>query len=226
MQQVKLILLPFLMVFATVLEVMADAHEGNSGFLGDDSVYARMDKVDIKGDSAGKRWIGPKLTPANYKAVLVEDVVLYPAPEPTEQVSAETLEQISQYLTQQMNKKVASRVTTTDTAGPGVLRMEAAVTGVMVKTEGMKAYEVLPVAAVFGAAQAATGTRDRDVKVFIEVKLSDSESGELVGAVLREAAGKPLDNKKDQLTLGDMQDSLDGMTNDASAHLSESLVGQ
>lgn len=173
-----------------------------------------------------RRWIGPKLNTANYRAVLVEDVALYPAPEPTDQVSAQTLEEISRYLSQGLRQKVGSRVITTDAAGPGVLRMNAAVTGVLVKTEGMKAYEILPVAAVFGAAKAANGTRDQETRVFIEVKLTDSQSGEMVGAILREAAGKDLEGKKDQLALEDMRDSLDGLTNDAAVHLSDSLEWQ
>ena len=197
----------------------------NSGFLGDDSVYNKLEKVELEGKSKGKRWIGPKLAPANYTSVLVEDVILYPAPEPTDQVSAETLAQISQYLSQSLRQKVGDRVKLADASGPGVLKMEPAVTGVLVKTEGMKAYEVVPVAAIFGAAKAATGTRDRDVKVFIEVKLVDSQSGELVGAILREAEGEDLKGKKDQLTLDDMRDSLDGMTDDGSAHLGDALGG-
>jgi len=79
------------------------------------------------------------------------------------------------------------------------------------------------VAAIFGAAKAATGTRNRDVKVFIEVKLVDSQSGELIGAILREAEGEDLKGKKDQLTLDDMRDSLDGMSDDGSAHLGDAL---
>ena len=78
-------------------------------------------------------------------------------------------------------------------------------------------------AAIFGAAKAATGTRNRDVKVFIEVKLVDSQSGELIGAILREAEGEDLKGKKDQLTLDDMRDSLDGMSDDGSAHLGDAL---
>ena len=221
-QQLKVVLLAVLVICTTVLQAVAEDMP-NSGFLGDDAVYNKLEKVDIEGKSFAMRWIGPKLTPANYTAVLVENVVLYPAPEPTEQVSAETLEQISQYLTKSLREKVGSRVTTTDAAGPGVLTMQAAVTGVLVKTEGMKAYEVLPVAAIFGAAKAATGTRNRDVKVFIEVKLVDSQSGELIGAILREAEGEDLKGKKDQLTLDDMRDSLDGMSDDGSAHLGDAL---
>jgi hypothetical protein len=64
-----------------------------------------------------------------------------------------------------------------------------------------------------------SGKRDRDVHVFLEARLVDSQSGELVGAVMRSVAGEDLKGKKDQLTLKDMQDSLDQVSDDAAGAL-------
>ena len=214
-------------MFAAVASfaAVADDKMEQSGYLGDASIYAKLEKVELGDDEKGtaKRWIGPNLNASNFESVLVDEVTLYPEPEPGPQVSAETLGQISDYLTQRLREKVAAKVKTTDTAGPGVLKIEAAVTGVAVKTEGMKAYEVVPVAAIFGAAKAATGTRDRNVKVFIEVRMSDSQSGELVGAVVRQLVGKDLKGKKDQLELEDVKGSLEKMTDDAAEGITETL---
>ena len=96
-------------------------------------------------------------------------------------------------------------------------------TGVAVKTESMKAYEVVPVAAIFGGIKAMSGKRDRDVHVFLEARLVDSQSGELIGAVLRRVAGEDLKGKKDQLTLEDMQGSLDQVSDDAAGALGKVL---
>ena len=52
------------------------------------------------------------------------------------------------------------------------------------------------------------------------VKLLDSESGELVGAVVRQIEGKELKGKKDQLVLADMLDSLNQVSDDAAEALS------
>ncbi len=200
-----------------------DELPAHSGFLGDDAVYARLQEVEIRKGVNGQRWIAPSLNLANYKSVLVADVVLYPEPEPGPQVSADTLQEISSYLTEKLQSKVAAVLKTTDTPGPGVLKMETAVTGVVIKTEGMKAYEVLPVAAVFGAFKASTGKRNRDVRVFVESRFLDSESGELLGAVIRQLEGEDLKGKKDKLTLEDMQASLDELTDDASNGLSAAM---
>ncbi len=216
-------LLALLVVCSTGSVWAEDEKPQNSGFLGDDSVYAQLEEVELHKKVKGQRWIGPSLNISNYQSVLVDDVVLYPEPEPGPQVSAETLDEIRDYLTTELKKKISATLTLADAAGPGVLELQGAVTGVTVKTEGMKAYEVIPVAAIFHGIKAAAGKRDRDVHVFLEARLVDSQSGELVGAAMRRVAGEDLKGKKDQLTLKDMKDSLDQVTDDAAGTLSTVL---
>lgn len=195
----------------------------NSGFLGDDAVYARLEDVKINKGSKAKRWIGPSLSLANYQKVLIDNVVLYPEPSPGPQVSAETLDKISAYLSEKLKEKVGAVLNLAEEAGPGVMQLQVAVTGVAIKTEGMKVYEVLPVAAIFGGVKAMTGRRDRDVHVFLEARMLDSQTGELIGAAMRRVEGEDLKGKKDQLSLADMQPALDQITDEAASNLSGML---
>jgi hypothetical protein len=190
-----------------------------SGFLGSDDIYDRLVKTKTKNNKVVYRWKGPKLTKENYNSVLIEDVVLYPAPEPNENVSEDTLKRISAYTTNLLKEKIGAIVALADAPGPGVLSMQPAVTGVVIKTEGMRAYEILPVAAVFGAAKAATGTRAQDVLVHAEVKFVDSNDGELLGAAMRSIEGEKLKGKKDQLEVEDMQENLDHSTTEAASYI-------
>lgn len=66
-----------------------------SGYLGNYS-----DLKEVKGPMGEEflRYASLKFTPANYSAVLLDRVEFYPKPEPTEQVSQETLNQIGSYL--------------------------------------------------------------------------------------------------------------------------------
>lgn len=195
-----------------------------SGFLGADENYHKLEQVNLSSGDKAMRWISPSLSLANYKQVLIEPAVLYPEPEPTPQVSAETLQQIEEHLTNGIRKRVGEVLQTTDTPAPGVVRIEPAVTGVVIKTQGIKAYEVLPVAAVFGGVKAAAGKRKQDVRVFMEVRLTDSESGELLGMVVRTVEGEPLKGKKEELKLGDVEDNLNTVTDDARASIEDMLV--
>jgi hypothetical protein len=200
-------------VFVTGAALAADEPQ-YSGFLGDE-VYAKLELVEIRKGTVAQRWVGPKLNFANYKSILVDDVVLYPKPQPGPQVSAETLKAIQDYVSEKLTMKVGSVLNLADGPGSQVLRLQAAITGVEIKTEGMKAYEIVPVAAIFGGLKAATGKRDREVRVFVEAKFTDSVTGELVGAAVRRIEGEKLKGKKDQLSLEDMQENLDSAADDA-----------
>ena len=193
-----------------------------SGYLGPD-IYKKLEDVENRDGTRAKRWIGPKLSFANYKTFLIEDIIFFPEPEPEDnpQVSAETLEQVRDLTTMLLKAKVGEVLELSEEAGPQVVRVQAAITGVSVETEGMKAYEVLPVTAIFGGIKAMTGTRDREVRIFLEAKLTDSESGEVLGAAVRRLKGENLKGKKDQLTVEDMRKNIEQATDDAASVTSE-----
>jgi len=213
----------FSVLFIAFSQLATAGEDEYSGFLGTDEDYARLQKVELASGQDAKRWMSPDLNLANYQQVMIDPVQLYPEPQPGPQVSEEVLQQIRSDLTDRLRSKVGSVLNVTDEAGPGVLRIEAAVTGVSIKTEGMKPYEILPVAAVFGGAKALTGIRDQDVKVFIEVRMVDSVTGERQGSVVRRIKGEQLQGKKDQLTLADVQDNLDTCTDDAADAIATAL---
>jgi hypothetical protein len=201
----------------TTAQKEAEIHK--SGYLGPDEIYDRLVKTKTKSGKVVYRWKGPKLTKENFNSVLIENIVLYPKPEPTEQVSEDTLKRISAYTTNLLKEKIGAIVPLANEPGPGVLIMEPAITGVIIKTEGMKPYEILPVAAVFGAAKAATGTRAQDVLVQAEIKFIDSTNGELVGAAMRSIEGDKLKGKKDQLAVEDMHENLEHSTTEAASYM-------
>jgi len=187
----------------------------NSGFLGDDGVYASLTDVKLPDGAKSRRWIGPNLTPANYNAILIDPVTLYPKPEPGPQVDSETLGEISKYLNEKLQETVAAKLTVTDQAAAGVVRMQVAVTGVAVQKEGLKPRDVIPVAAVFHLLKAASNESNMDVLVHVEARLVDSQSGELLGAAVRQLTGEDLHGDKAQLQLKDVKKSLDEAADEA-----------
>jgi len=62
---------------------------------------------------------------------------------------------------------------------------------------------------LFSAASAASGHMDEDVTAMIEVRVTDSVSGDYRAAVKLDLPGKKLKNKSAQLSLQDFQKSLD-----------------
>lgn len=218
------LILTIALAYLSPFAVADDSKVPNSGYLGGADIYDRLQKVKTKNGKDVHRWIEPKLNKDNYKSVLIDDVVLYPAPQADEQVSEDTLKRISAYSTNLLKEKIGAVVPLADAPGPEVLQVQVAITGVEIHTEGVKPYEILPVAAVFGVAKAATGKRAQDVLVQTEIKLVDSTTGELVGAVMRQIEGDKLKGKKDQLHVEDMHENLDSSSTDAAIFMEETFV--
>ena len=84
----------------------APTKQDYSGYLG-----SYQDLKEVEGPNGEKflRYANPMFTPVNYDAVMVEKVEFYPRPEPTEQLSQETIDQIGNYLTDTLRQKIGEK---------------------------------------------------------------------------------------------------------------------
>ena len=178
----------------------------NSGFLPD---YSRLQPVKTGLGKDAVRWLSPDLTREKYHAVIIEPVVLYPKPEPTDQVPQATLDDITGYLTTSVREVVFREVPQTTEPGPGVVKLQVAVTAVSVGSTGMKPYEFIPAALVLSTAMRAAGQRSQDVALSVEALLTDSVTGEPLGMVVRHGSGEKLKNAKTPLTLEQLKQRID-----------------
>lgn len=195
----------------------------SSGFISP-AVESKLKEVKLSDHRTVQRWISADMTRANYKAVMVDRVIFYPAPNPGPQVSSSTLEDIADYLTDALRKQLGKKVTVSDTAGPGILRMQPAITAVVVKKQGLSAKDIIPVHLLFSAAKAASGHTDDDVTAMIEVRVTDSVSGNYRAAVKMGLKGNKIKDKTDQLTLRDLQKALDAGAAGGAKAIQEALA--
>ena len=178
-----------------------------SGYLGD---YSNMETADTPDGSDVKRWISPALKKGTYKKVIVQPVTYFPAPRTSEQVKLETLNEISEYLTNQIKAEVGKNFEITDKSGPDTLTYQIAITGVDTPLEGMKLYEVVPIAMVYSGASLAMGMRDHVVVIYIEGLITDSITGEEVAKGLRQGVGQSLRDDNQQLDIEKVKKLLNG----------------
>jgi len=80
-------------------------------------------------------------------------------------------------------------------------------------------YEVIPVAAVVGAASAASGHRDQNTELYIEAELVDATTGAPQVKVVRKVFGGTLKNEQQEITANDFKAAIAGLTSDMSAFL-------
>lgn len=190
----------------------ADKKAASSGFL-DAKVEAKLKESRLKDGRHVDRWMSRDFNGKKYKAIMVDRVIFYPAPNPGPEVSSSTLDAIAQHLTYTLKTELGKGVSVVDKAGPGVLRMQPALTAVSVKKEGMSAVDILPVAFLFHAAKSASGSSNYDTKVHLEARITDSVSGDYVAAVKMDLEGKTID-KGASLSLSDLQKVLDKAASD------------
>ena len=214
----------FIAALAATLALAAPAAQAadppDSGFLPD---YSRLQPVKTKLGKDAERWLSPDLTSEKYHAVIIEPVVFFPKPEPTEQVPQQTLDDITGYLTASVRDVVFDDVPQATEPGPGIVRLQVAVTAVSVGSAGMKPYEFIPAALVLSTAMRAAGQRSQDVTLSVEALLTDSVTGEPLGMVVRHGSGEQLKNAKTPLTLEQLKKRIDQWAEAASELVDQRL---
>jgi hypothetical protein len=106
-------------------------------------------------------------------------------------------------------------------ANSRTLILNAAITEVGAKNEGMHWYEVVPISALVGATQAATGHRDQTAELYIEADLIDAKTGLAVAKVVRKVFGETLENESQPIAANDFKAALKAMSTDIQALLSK-----
>ncbi|MGH8352801.1 MAG: DUF3313 domain-containing protein, partial [Pseudomonas sp.] len=137
-----------------------------SGFLGD---YSKLQPAQSASGAPVMRWVAPDFDLKRYSSVLVERPQFYPRPEPSAQVSQQALDEIADYLQQAMQRELAGRLRIVSQPDQDTLVLRSAISAVNLSPEGLKVYEVLPIALVAAAAGAAAGTRDLNSEIFVEL---------------------------------------------------------
>ena len=194
----------------------------SSGFLSG-AVESKLKGVKLNDGREVMRWISPAVSKSNYNAVMVDRVIYYPAPNPGPQVSSSALEEIADYLTRVLREELARSAKVVDRAGPGVLRIQPAITAVIVEKEGLSAKDIVPVHLLFSAAKSASGSMDEDVTAMVEIRVNDSMTREVRAAVKMSIKGEQLEGSKDQLSVKDFKASLDRRAKVGAEELAEAL---
>jgi len=190
--------------------------EQYSGYL---SNYNNLQEVQTPSGGTAMRWLSPSWNPKAYDTVAFDRLELYPAPKPNERVNQQTLDDIRDYMTNKAKATLGQKYRMVSRAsaapkGSKTLILRAAITGVSASNEGMKWYEVVPIAAVVGATQAATGHRDQDTELYIEAELIDAKDNQTVARVVRKVFGKQLSNESQKITAQDFKAAIDKLNAD------------
>lgn len=185
--------------------------EQYSGFLSD---YSGLRPAQSASGVPVMRWVAADFQPQAYHSLLVEKPQFYPAPKPNAQVSQKTLDEIADYLQQALQRELGGQLRIVNHAEPDTIVLRTAISAVELTPEGLKVYEVIPVALVAAAAMTAAGTRDLDTNIYIEVEALDGRTNAPLTRVVRKGHGLQLENDSTQLSLKDLKPVLDEWAKD------------
>ncbi|MEB0045908.1 MULTISPECIES: DUF3313 domain-containing protein [unclassified Pseudomonas] len=195
--------------------------EQYSGFLPN---YNNLQEVTTASGEKAMRWVTPSWNPNAYDTVAFKRLELYPTPQPNERINRQTLDELQNYMTNNAKGVLGQKYRIVPNpqsapAGSRTLILRAAITGVSASNEGMKWYEVIPVAAVVGGVSAATGHRDQDTELFIEAELIDASNNQTVAKVVRKVFGQQLKNASQTITANDFKAAINKLTSDLQAFI-------
>ena len=158
-----------------------------------------------------------------YEKIMLESVVLHGVG--VEQ-NPEIADQANKYLYQGLRDIMQRKGIGADKAGPKVLRVNVAITGVRKSKESMKVYHVLPVAAVFRGAQEVSGTVGTYIDTRFEGEMVDSISGERVVAIVAQGIEDTSKRSGDQLDFDDVRPTLDKWLSQLEENLERNLASR
>ncbi|KQQ63549.1 hypothetical protein ASF66_04150 [Pseudomonas sp. Leaf129] len=182
-----------------------------SGFLKD---YSRLEKAESASGAPVMRWLNDDAQLGKYTHVYVEPSQFYPKPQPTAAISAQALQSITRYFDVALKRELGKDLVLADAPGPHTIVVRPAITAVSTRPEGLKPYEVIPIALVAAAVNTAAGGRDQTVEIATEAAFLDADSNQVLAQVVRKGSGKPLENDQTQLTLEDVKPVVDGWASD------------
>ncbi|MNZ32151.1 hypothetical protein D3C78_494730 [compost metagenome] len=185
--------------------------EQYSGFLKD---YSVLKEEKSPSGAPVMRWIQPGVDASRFTSVYVEPSQFYPQPQPTEKIPASTLQGITQYYDQALKTQLSKALPLASGPGPGVLVVRPAITAVSASTQGLRPYEVIPIALVAAGVSAATGIRDQDTSIATEAAFIDGSTNKVVAEVVRKGAGAELENSSQVMQPADARAVLDGWAAD------------
>lgn len=191
-----------------------------SGWLVD---YTDMKEHKTASSGTSLLWVSPELKKGKYKAIMIDPIGLYPRPPLLARVSKGRMLEALNYIRDRAIKQIGSTLPIVDKAGPGVLRLDAAITGVNVPTDKDKMHDAknTPVAMIFADISPAAAKQNQNFSVYLEARLRDSQTKKTLVKAVRAGTGNAVGS--DKVTVDQMKPVLNAWVQDADTFIRENV---
>lgn len=191
-----------------------------SGWLVD---YTEMKEHKTASGGTSLRWVSPELKKGKYTAIIIDPIGLYPRPPLLAKVSKGRMLEALTYIRTRAINQLGSTLKIVDKPGPGVLRLDAAITSVKTSAGSDQRHDAknIPVAMIFADMSPTAAQSEQNVVVFLEARLRDSQTNKTLVKVVRAGTGSPAG--KDKVTIEQMKPLLNSWVQDADTFVRESV---
>jgi hypothetical protein len=138
----------------------------------------------------------PNIKRSDYSAAIVEPVSLYQTTS-KDNITDAQVEKARNTIDAGIQQIVSQKLKVTNEAGPGVLRLQTAITGAHLESEGFKPRNLIPISAAIKLASMATGNESKKPVLIVELKFTDSQTGTLLKETVTTIDGEKLNKQAD-----------------------------
>ncbi|MBK8674913.1 MAG: DUF3313 domain-containing protein [Cellvibrionales bacterium] len=189
-----------------------------SGWLVD---YTDMKENKTASGGTSLLWVSPDLKKGKYTAIMIDPIGLYPRPPLLAKVSKGRMLEALTYIKTRATNQIGSTLKIVDKPGPGVLRLDAAITGVKTSAEKNSRNDAknIPVAMIFADMSPAASQPEQSLVVYLEARLRDSQTNKILVKSIRAGTGSAAG--KDKVLVDHMKPVLNSWVQDADTFIRE-----
>lgn len=180
------------------------------GFIGD---YSEFEPFEAADGMTSYRYASPKLRSGHYRHVILQAVDFYPAQTQVSDFDNHLLDQVKHYINKGLAESLERHIGTIDEPRADALVLIPRITSISRTFGDIKARELIPVGAALAAARSATGLRHQNIEFYMELKVIDSLTGDVIGGNVKQGKGREITRRA--VTFDDIKPLLDTWVIDA-----------
>jgi len=195
-----------------------DMTSQQSGFLDDYSLLEQS-----KHDPDALLYISPGVDFSSYANVMVEPVALMANNEQIRE-NGPLLKEVSQYMTQNLRTRIQKNpnYNLVTQAQANTIKIKFALTAVTVEGSEKKGYQYIPVAYIVSTAKDAAGVTPKDVRVMVELNVTDADTAQVLARALSSQKGEQVVLRtNEKLTFKHLKPALDRISSRVDDRLNE-----
>jgi hypothetical protein len=185
---------------------IGELNRSGIGFIGD---YSKFEKVETNDGLKSFRYASDKIKSGVYHKVIIEPVEFYPEEVPSAQVTSALLRQTKAHIDEKFAGAIAQSFDVVESPQEGAFTLTPRITALKTTSGDIALREVIPIGAVVALGRAAAGQRHQNVEIFMEIKITDSLTGEFIGGSVKQGKGQEISDSNEQVKIDDIKSILD-----------------